>query len=80
VGENQSMSEQPELIIHPTDFPVFLKARMMGLSVAEFAEKLEVTPKYIYMLLKGERPPSDAILKKVGLEVYYGVPTKKGKK
>lgn len=79
MGENQSMSDKPQLIIHPSDFHVFLKARMMRDSVAEFAEKLGVTPTHIYLLLKGDRQPSKEMLAKLGLEVYYGVPSGKVK-
>ncbi len=66
------MSEKrSEMVIDPKDFPVFLRARMMRLNVAEYAAELGVTPKLVYMLLAGTRKPSAAILKKVGLKVVY---------
>jgi transcriptional regulator with XRE-family HTH domain len=74
------MSEQPDLVFDPSEFPTFFKARMMQDSAAEFAKKLGITTNYVYMLMKGERPPSPAILKKMGLQVYYGVPKSKSKK
>jgi hypothetical protein len=63
--------KRPDLIIDPRDFPVFLKARMMSDTVAEYAAKLGVSQNLVYMLLTGAKTPSKAILKKVGLEVVY---------
>ena len=72
--ENQGMSDkQPDLIIDPVDFPVFVKARMGTDTVAEFAAKIGVSPKLVYMLVSGSRTPSPAILKKLGLKVAYVV-------
>ena len=68
------MSEkQPDLIIDPEDFHVFLKARLGTDSVAEFAAKLDVTPKLVYLLLNGSRGPSKEILKKLGLKIAFVV-------
>lgn len=73
--------KRPELIIDPEDFPIFLKARMMRDSVAEYADKLGVSPKLVYLLLTGKRTPSPAILKKMDLEVVYrAVAPDRGKK
>lgn len=83
MGENQSMSEQqPDLILHPKDFPAFLKGRMSaeGLSASQMATKLGVGIKLVYALLYGQRTPSDAILKKLSGEVYYGFTAPKAKK
>jgi hypothetical protein len=63
--------KRPDLIIDPKDFHVFLKARMMRDTVAEYSAKLGVSPKLVWMLLNGTKKPSKAILKKVGLEVVY---------
>jgi len=70
------MELEPKLIIHPIDFPMFLKAKLSNedLTVTEFATKLGVSPKHVYMMLKGERQPGKEILQYLGLEVYYGVP------
>lgn len=83
MGENQSMSEnQPDLVIHPKDFPLVLRTRMLGESMkpAEYAAKLGVSVKLIYALLNGQRTPSDSVLKKLGGEVYYGFTAPKVKK
>jgi hypothetical protein len=64
--------KQVRLTIEPEDFPVFLRARMMGDSVGEFAAKLDVTRSTVYMLLSGELQPSAKILEKVGLKTAYG--------
>ena len=72
--ENQGMSDkQPDLIIDPVDFPVFVKARMGTDTVAEFAAKIGVSPKLVYMLLSGSRGPSKEILKKLGLKIAFVV-------
>lgn len=63
--------KNPDLVIEPEDFPVFLKARMLTDSVAEYAEKTGIHPKLLYLLLNGQRKPSAEILEKVGLEVVY---------
>jgi hypothetical protein len=63
---------QVRLTIEPKDFPVFLRARMMGDTVGEFAAKLNVTRSTVYMLLSGDLQPSAKILAKVGLKVAYG--------
>lgn len=75
------MSEKrPDLVIDPKDFPVYLKARMLRDTVAEFAAKLGVTPKLVYMLLTGKRKPSKTILKKVDLEVVFRMREPEAKK
>lgn len=71
LAENCPMAKRPELIIEPKEFPLFLKARMLNASVAEFGKTLGVSPSLVYMLLAGTKKPSAAILKKLGLEVVY---------
>ena len=71
MAENQAMAKRPELIIEPKEFPLFLKARMLNTSVAEFAKTLGVSPSLVYMLLAGTKKPSPAMIKKLGLEVVY---------
>jgi hypothetical protein len=71
LADNQPMAKRPELIIEPQEFPLFLKARMMNATVADFAKGLGVTPSLVYMLLAGTKKPSLAILKKLGLDVVY---------
>jgi predicted transcriptional regulator len=71
---------QQDLIIDPRDFPVFLKARMMTDSVAEYAEKTGIHQQLMYYMLQGNRPPSAEVLKKVGLEIVYRAKAKPEKK
>ena len=75
--------KRQDLIIDPKDFPVFLKARMMNQSVAEYAVETGIHPQQIYNLLQGKRLPSKEDLQKVGLEIVYRAkarPASKGKK
>jgi transcriptional regulator with XRE-family HTH domain len=68
------MSERlPDLIIDPDEFPIFLKARMGTDTVQEFADKIGVTRQLVYMLALGQRKPSAAVLKAMGLKVAYVV-------
>lgn len=81
--ESQSMREnKPDLVIHPRDFPLVLRTRMIGegMNAVDYAAKLGVSVKLIYALLNGQRTPSDSILKKLGGEVYYGFTVAKAKK
>lgn len=70
---------EPDLIIDPPDFPIFLKARMGTSTVAEFSAETGIHPKLIYQMLtaangpgKG-RAPSKDVLKKLSLKVAYVV-------
>jgi Helix-turn-helix len=65
--------KQPDLIIEVEHFPIFVKARMGTDTVKEYAEKIGVAPQMVYMLISGQRKPSPAILKKMGLKVAYVV-------
>ena len=74
-------NDEPDLMIHPEDFHVFLKARLsVSGSVATFAEELGVSTQFLYSLLTGKRKPSASLLKKLGGEVYYGFNSTKAKK
>ena len=61
------------LIIEVADFRVYLMARMgaLGLTVAQLAEKLEISPAATYALLSGDETPNDEIVRKVGLRPVY---------
>jgi len=59
------------MIVDPKNFADFLKGRMMGDSVAEFSAKTGINQQLLYMLVQGKREPSEAVLKKVGLEIVY---------
>ncbi len=72
-GGKLGMRKEPAIVIHPSDFPVFLIAKIGKTSVSKFAESLGVTRQLVYMMLQGKRQPSAAVLKKLGLEVYYGL-------
>jgi transcriptional regulator with XRE-family HTH domain len=72
-GGKLGMRKEPALVIHPSEFPVFLIAKIGKTPVVEFAESLGVTRQLVYMMLQGKRQPSAAVLKKLGLEVYYGL-------
>lgn len=69
------MSHQPEIFIEIKDFPVLLKTRIAQAkcTIAEFSEKLGVTPKLIYYLLDGKRAPSEAILEALGARFVIAV-------
>lgn len=63
--------KKTDLIIDPKDFPIFLKARMMSDSVAEYSAKTGIHPQQIYNLLQGKRTPSKEDLEKMDLEIVY---------
>jgi hypothetical protein len=60
-----------DLVVDPADFPTFLKARMGGRTVAQFAKELGISENLLYVLLAGSRKPSAAVLKKLGLKIAY---------
>ena len=61
------------LIISPEDFPVFLKSKMGDRTVDEFAEELDVSRQFLYLLLSRRNPPSKAILAKLNLTTVYAL-------
>jgi hypothetical protein len=52
---------------------VQLKMQMSGLTALEYAEKMGVPRQTIYAILNGDRLPSKALLKKLGIEVVYRI-------
>ncbi len=68
--------KKPDRIFYMEEFPILLKAKMMNDTIAEFAEKLDVSPKLIYMLLAGTRAPSESILRKLGLMTVIAIDPK----
>ena len=64
------------LIISPEDFPIFLKSKMNGRTIDEFAEELGVSRQFLYLLLSRRNPPSKAILAKLNLTTVYALKTK----
>jgi len=63
------------IIIERNEFSAVMAARMgaLNLSVAQFAQQLGISRAAVYALMSGALPPSEKILKKVGLEVVYRV-------
>ncbi len=59
-------------IVLPSEIRVWLKFAIGG-SVRDFAQQVEMSPQYIYAVLRGEKEPSPLLLEKVGLEVVYRV-------
>ncbi len=59
-------------IVLPAEIRVWLKFAI-GESVREFAAQVEMSPQYIYAVLRGEKEPSPLLLEKIGLEVVYRV-------
>lgn len=59
-------------IVLPSEIRVWLKFAI-GESVRAFAAEVEMSPQYIYAVLRGEKEPSPLLLEKAGLEVVYRV-------
>lgn len=59
--------------MYPAQFPILLRERLQGKSVAEAAEFLGVRPDAVIRLLAGEWRPSKAICNKMGLKVVYAL-------
>ena|ERR1019366_8111296 len=55
-----------EATIYPTQFPILLRERLQGKSVAEVAEFLDVPPEQVNRLLAGHWRPTKGICKKDG--------------
>lgn len=66
-------AREPDLIIDPEHFSLFLKARMGTSTVAEFSAATGIYPKIIYQMLNGDRGPSKDVLKKLNLKIAYVV-------
>ena len=64
------MPEKP-VVIDREEFPAFLKGCMTGRSIEQFAAHLGISDKYLYMLLTGQRKPSERIARKVGLRQAF---------
>ncbi len=57
--------------MYPAQFPILLRERLQGKSVAEVAEYLGIPPKDVNRLLAGHWRPTKGICKKMGLKVVY---------
>jgi hypothetical protein len=69
----QKLVPVKESTIYPSQFPVLLRERLQGKSVAEAAEFLGVPPKDVNRLLAGHWRPTKGICKKMGLKVVYAM-------
>ncbi len=59
--------------MYPAQFPILLRERLQGKSVAEVAEYLGIPPKDVNRLLAGHWRPTKGICKKMGLNVVYAL-------
>ena len=67
------MHKKPEIVIHPSELPLFLLSKMGETSIDDFAKQLGVTSQMVRMMLNGERRPGRALRAKLGIELFYGV-------
>ncbi len=72
------LSPVKEQTMYPTQFPILLRERLQGKSVAEAAEFLGVRPDAVNRLLAGRWRPSKAICEKMGLKVVYALTEQPG--
>lgn len=72
-AESQKLIPVKESTIYPSQFPILLKERLQGKSVAEAAEYLGIPPKDVNRLLAGHWRPTKGICKKMGLKVVYAL-------
>jgi hypothetical protein len=69
----QALSPVRESTIYPAQFPILLRERLQGKSVAEVAEYLGILPKDVNRLLAGQWRPTKGICRKMGLKVVYAL-------
>jgi len=69
----QRLSPVRETTIYPAQFPILLRERLQGKSVAEVADFLGVPPEQIHRLLAGHWRPTKGICRKMGLKVVYAL-------
>lgn len=67
------LSAVTETTFYPSQFPILLRDRMQGKSVAEVAEFLGVPTDQVNRLLAGQWQPTKDICKKMGLKVVYAL-------
>jgi hypothetical protein len=68
-----SLTPVKEATIYPAQFPILLRERLKGKSVAEVAEYLGVPPGQVNRLLAGHWRPTKGICAKMGLTVVYAL-------
>jgi hypothetical protein len=69
----QKLASVKETTMYPAQFPILLRERLQGKTVAEAAEFLGIPPKDVNRLLGGHWRPSKAICNKMGLKVVYAL-------
>ena len=74
----QRLAPVREATIYPAQFPVLLRERLQGKSIAEVAEYLGIPPKDVNRLLAGQWRPTKGICKKMGLKVVYALTEQPG--
>lgn len=70
---DQKLAPVRETTIYPAQFPILLRDRLQGKSIAEVAEYFEIPPKDVNRLLAGQWRPTKGICKKMGLKVVYAL-------
>jgi hypothetical protein len=74
----QRLSPVKETTIYPSQFPILLRERLQGKSVAEVAEYLGIPAKDVNRLLAGHWRPTKGICRKMGLKVVYALAEQPG--
>lgn len=74
----QGLSPVKETTIYPAQFPILLRERLQGKSVAEVAEYLGIPPEQVNRLLAGHWRPTKGICRKMGLKAVYALTEKPG--
>jgi len=74
----QKLVPVKEATIYAAQFPILLRERLQGKSVAEVAEYLGVPPKDVNRLLAGQWRPTKGICRKMGLKVVYALTEQPG--
>ncbi len=72
-SSGQKLIPVKETTMYPAQFPILLRERLQGKSVAEAAQFLGVRPDAVNRLLAGQWRPSKAICEKMGLKLVYAL-------
>ncbi len=74
----QRLSPVREATIYPAQFPILLRERLQGKSVADVGEYLGIPPEQVNRLLAGHWRPTKGICRKMGLKVVYALSEQPG--
>jgi hypothetical protein len=69
----QKLSPVKETTLYPAQFPILLRERLQGKTIAEAADLLGLPADQFVRLLEGQWRPSKEICRKMGLRVVYAV-------